>query len=124
MEYWPTTIPQRPLQNGARITLPDNRRVTTMDAGPGKVRLKATTAPYSEPCNYAMTKAQLDYFKSFYVTTTHCGTDFFYWPDWSQSDNDAAPVYVQARFSLESDPPSAVPNESEFIVSVVLEVWR
>lgn len=124
MNYWPTTIPQRPLQDGASGTLPDNRQVTKMDAGPAKIRLKATTAPSPHRYSYAMTKAQLDYFKAFYITTTHYGTDTFYWPAWWLFDNDALPVYLQARFAPEASPPSFVPNEHEFIVAMDLEVWE
>lgn len=124
MQYWPTTIPQRPLQDGASVSLPDNRRVTKMDAGSAKIRLKATTAPSPHRYSYAMTKAQLDYFKAFYMTTVHYGTDTFYWPAWWLFDNDASPVYLQARFSPEANPPSYVPNESEFTINVDLEVWE
>ncbi|HNV19326.1 MAG TPA: hypothetical protein PKJ52_06740 [Rectinema sp.] len=123
MEYWPASLPVRPLQDGASVSLPDNRRVTKMDAGPAKIRLKATTAPEPHRYSYAMTAAQLATFKAFYETILHYGTDTFYWPDWRLFNNDAAPVYVQARFSPEANPPSYRPDDHEFIVTIDLEVW-
>lgn len=124
MEYWPISLPQRPLQDGANISFPDNRLVTKMDAGPAKMRLRATTAPTPHRYTYAMTKAQLDTFRAFYKIATHFGTDTFYWPAWWLFDNDASPAYLQARFAPESPPPSYMPNESEFIVSMDMEVWE
>lgn len=124
MEYWPTTIPQRPLQDGAAISLPDNRRVTKMDAGPAKIRLKATTAPSPHRYSYSLTKAQLALFKTFYMTTTNFGIDTFLWPAWWLFDDDSAPVYLVARFMPEGNPPSYIPNDHEFIVHVELEVWE
>ena len=121
LSYWPTTIPQFPLQSGADETLPDNRKVTTMDAGPAKIRLKATTAPAKHSYTYAMTKAQLDYFTAFYKSTVHYGTDTFYWPDWRIS-TDAQIYYLQDRFDPEADPPQWSANECDFNVSVDLEV--
>lgn len=124
MEYWPTTIPQRPLQDGLSVSLPDNRKVTEMEAGPAKIRLKATTAPTPHRCTYPMTKAELDYFRAFYMTTTHYGTDTFYWPAWWLFTDDASPVYLEARFAPRANPPSYMPNDCDFTVSVELEVWE
>ena len=124
MEYWPATLPKRPLQEGGSIELPDNRRVTKMDAGPAKIRLKATTAPSLHRYSYAMTKGQLDTFRTFYIETVNYGVDTFYWPAWWLFDNDEYPVYLQARFAPESSPPSYRPNDSEFVVTVELEVWE
>ncbi|MEN6621697.1 MAG: hypothetical protein ABFD50_09140 [Smithella sp.] len=121
--YWPSSLPQRPLQDGLNDEFPDNRIVFKTDAGAPIIRSKGTTAPYKISLSMHMTKTQYLAFKTFFNETTGGGIEVFYFPDWNAS-SDESTVYNEARFDPESSMPRATPNGPEYDVSFTLEVWE
>ena len=81
-ETWPGTLPFRPLLDGYDEAPPDTALRTEMDAGPAKQRRRYTAGP--RPVNASIlvdSKAKLDIFDAFYVTTLQNGVLAFDWQD-------------------------------------------
>jgi len=71
---WPATLPSKVLRAGFKETFPDTSIRTTMDAGPAKVRRRFVAQASQYSVSLFLTNAQVDYLRTFYVTTTESGT--------------------------------------------------
>lgn len=59
MTTWPTILPQSPLADSFRETLPDNLLRTDMDQGPAKTRKRSGAAPRLLSMQFLMSKSQV-----------------------------------------------------------------
>ena len=97
MATWPPSIPQDFLVNGYRERPPKNTIRTQMDAGPDKVRRRATTKPRTISGVIELTRAQVETLDAFFRTDLEDGALRF---DWVHPRTLAA---VQFRFLEEPE---------------------
>jgi hypothetical protein len=112
---WPGTLPQKPNQSGYKEGRSNNVLATQMDTGPAKRRMRATTAPRPISFQMRLTATQVVTFNTFFDSTTHSGTDSFYFPlppSWALTLVHFTPGNV----------PSMVPSGDEMIATINIEV--
>jgi hypothetical protein len=99
MIAWPSTLPQRPNQEGWSDGEGDARLRTPQEAGPVKQRLLFSYMPEPLTLVYEMTYAQRELFRAFYKTTAG-GTLPFTIPNplgagtWIVQFNEGLPRYT------------------------------
>jgi uncharacterized protein Usg len=97
---WPVTLPALPLASGAIEKAPELTIRTDMDAGPPKIRMRASAGVWPIQFDMLMSGTQLATFLTFWQTTTYGGALSFEWthprtattknmrfsspPEWSQ----------------------------------------
>ena len=81
MADWPETIPQTLSMDGYGEAAPDTNLRSAMDAGPAKVRRRASCAVRPVTGRMVMTAAELDDFKDFYREDLLYGSLRFHWVD-------------------------------------------
>lgn len=113
---WPANLPQSPLVDGFEETPPYEIVRTSMDAGPAKVRRRATSGVRRFQVQFIMTTTQMTIFDDFYVSTLSHGASRYDWDDprtevskeWRIVDRPRySPVgseYWRVSFSLEQMP--------------------
>jgi len=111
---WPTTLPQRLQRNNYGESPGENQLRSNMDAGPAKMRRRATSAPRKISGTILLSLAELAYFKTFYITTLLDGTLRFTWNDPTDSTTT-----VEMRFT---EAPSWSAENIKFRVSMSLEI--
>ena len=77
--FWPSTLPDRFLQQGYSEEFPNTTLRTKMDAGPSKARRRFTAAPVPISGELVLSAAQVEDFKSFYVDILSGGSLPFEW---------------------------------------------
>lgn len=113
MPTWPGSLPDIPLVEQFQEQPPNLLLRTEMDAGPAKVRRRATAGVRPMRGLISCTKAQVATLDTFYVTTCVGGSLAF---DWTHPRTGAA---VSFRFR---NPPMYVPDYAEsWRVSLDLE---
>lgn len=108
---WPASLPQNPLLAGFTESPPNLTIRTPMEAGPPKLRRRATAGVRPLPLQVALTKAQVATLDAFYLTTLAGGSLPF---DWTHPRTAAA-----ATFAFTA-PPSYTPLGSDLNYSVQL----
>ena len=112
---WPVTLTQTLLVDGFEGSSPDLLLRSSMDAGPAKVRRRATAGARPVTGKLLLTAAELSTFKTFYDETLLSGSLRFNW-----LDPDDGVTAVEMRFT---ERPSWVSLEpDEFEVSMNLEI--
>lgn len=81
MADWPITIPQTLSVDGYGEAAPDTNIRSAMDAGPAKVRRRATCAVRPVTGKMVMTEAELGDFRDFYDDDLLGGSLRFNWVD-------------------------------------------
>lgn len=81
MADWPSTIPQQLSVDGYGEAAPDTSIRSAMDAGPAKVRRRASCAVRPVTGKMVMTADELDDFREFYDEDVLGGTLRFNWVD-------------------------------------------
>jgi len=115
MADWPSTIPQELSVAGYGEAAPDTTIRSSMDAGPAKVRRRATCAVRPVSGKMVMTAAELDTFREFYDDDILGGSLRFNWVD--PLDGTTA---VEMRFTA---PPSwSAFGQDGWEVSMQLEI--
>lgn len=115
MSAWPATLPQTPLTDGYSDTLANNVIATGMDVGPQKRRMRGTVAPRRITFQMRLTSAQVEALQTFFVTTTHYGTDSFTFP------LPPTGVSTSVHFTPGS-PPTMSPVGIEGVYAISIEV--
>jgi len=114
MPTWPNTLPQSPLLDGFRETVPDITIRSTMDQGPAKVRLRTTAAVRTMALTYLMSKDQIAALETFYLATVQGGALSFTFT------HPRSNTVMNCRFTR---PPEYVPTNGNFFrVAIELEV--
>jgi hypothetical protein len=113
MAAWPDTLPTAPNQDGFQEDPPNNLIRTAMDIGLAKLRRRSTSAPRFITCAYDLTKAQVGYLETFYITTTYDGADPFTWT------HPRTAGTLTVRFAA---PPSYLALDFQIRAVIVLEV--
>jgi len=80
-ELWPVGVPKGILIDGAVDSFPDGRIRTGTDTGPGKTRLRNTTAVRRLNGDIIMSTSQLQLFRTFVTTTIMGGSLPFHFVD-------------------------------------------
>lgn len=115
MSAWPSTLPA-PALSTLNETPPENRLVTSMDKGPGKVRRRTTANVRPLSFTLRLTKAQVQTLDDFFVTTTFSGADSF---SYNHPRTGAA---VTARFAPNTVPQYAEQDGVIYNASISLEI--
>lgn len=79
MPAWPSDLPQYVNEQGYSERLPDLTVEFPVDTGPPKVRRRFTTHWRQIAATMWMTRAQVETFRTFYLTTLKGGVDTFTW---------------------------------------------
>lgn len=119
---FPPSLPQ-PQYLPTTYTLADNRLVTTMDAGPAKVRRRATGKVAWFACASGLyTRTQLNTFWTFWRTTLKDGSLSFIWRD----PSEATTTEVSVRFDPLHPPPEfeAIGSEGEIKFRAIFNLER
>lgn len=115
MATWPTTLPQKPLQQGYKYTYPDNVLRTNMSVGPAKQRVRARVNTRNISVSMYLTEAELSDFDTFYETTTSYGSIAFDWIDPISEDTKSF------RF-IGGSPPSRTPlSGGDWLITFEIE---
>ncbi len=85
MSTWPASLPQDFNIEGFEEVFPQLTLRTEMDAGPAKLRRRATSGVRSFKTTLSMTQAQVIALDVFYVTTVSSGSLAF---DWTSPRSD------------------------------------
>jgi hypothetical protein len=83
---WPDTLPQSPLADGFRETLPDTALRTNMESGPAKIRRRGTTGISRMTLSFFLDAAGAAALAAFHDDTTAGGTLPFSFPHPRQGD--------------------------------------
>ncbi|MFW5909188.1 MAG: hypothetical protein ACOCUM_00300 [Thiohalospira sp.] len=106
MPTWPSTLPDKPLQQGYEEQPRKDVLRTSMDQGPAKVRRRGTAKPVRVPMELHLTSDQADTLASFVDDDLEDGTLRFDWEHPRTGDS------VQFRFVFNS-------GEAPYTLSVV-----
>lgn len=77
---WPLSLPQKPLVDGYKRTLPNNLIRSSMDTGSDKVRKRGRFKPQIINCSYVLTDAQRNTLEAFVHDSIAEGAICFNWP--------------------------------------------
>ena len=81
MPTWPSSLPQKPEQQGFLESPPDLTLATDMDVGPAKLRRRFTAGVRVFDFNVLLDNTQVDTLDSFYLTDVAGGALSFDLPD-------------------------------------------
>lgn len=114
MTTWPDTLPDSPLLDSFRETVPDSVIRTSMEQGPAKLRRRTTAAVRLLFVSYMMSKDQVTVLETFYLTTLQGGSFSF---DFTHPRTETT---VSCRFVKPPEYDSG--NGNFFRVTIELEV--
>lgn len=120
MPMWPSSLPQEPLVDGYKRTLPNNLIRSSMDTGSDKVRLRGRSKPVGVTATYVLTNAQRDTLETFIHDGIAEGAVCFDWP-WTEKD-----TFVRARIKAGSDGLFDIQRYKDTMrwqVTLNLEIW-
>jgi hypothetical protein len=76
---WPTSLPDKPLQDGYTESPPNNIIKTSVDKGPAKLRKRTSTNTRPITCRIVVSRYLVNVFDYFYITECASGTLRFSW---------------------------------------------
>jgi phage-related protein len=79
MPTWPSSLPDKPLQQGYEEAPGDGRQRTQMDTGPAKVRRRFTATVDEFTARFHLTSTEVDTLDSFWENDLDGGTLRFDW---------------------------------------------
>ena len=117
---WPTSLPQRPLVDGYKRTLPNNLLRSSMDTGADKVRKRGRFKPQIVNCSYVLTNAQRNTLENFIHGSLAEGAICFNWPHPELNKLVRARLKASQESILDFSP---YKDTTRWAVTLNLEIW-
>ena len=117
---WPLSLPQKPLVDGYKRTLPNNLIRSSMDTGSDKVRKRGRFKPQEISASYVLTAAQRNTLEDFIHNNLAEGAICFNWP------HPELNKLVRARLKASSDGIlefSPYKDTTRWSVTLKIEIW-
>lgn len=100
---WPPSLPQTPLTNGYKESMPTNIIRSETETGPAKVRKRGGSKPVTVNASYILSTEQMEVFDTFVYGSLAGGAKCFDWPRPRFSTSEDGTKYVRARLVPSSD---------------------
>ena len=117
---WPTSLPQKPLVDGYKRTLPNNLIRSSMDTGSDKVRKRGRFKPQLINCSYVLTNAQRNELERFVKDDIAEGAICFNWPHPELNKLVRARLKASQEGILDFSP---YKDTARWVVTLNLEIW-
>ena len=122
---WPPSLPQSPIANGYKESMPSNILRSDAEYGPAKVRKRGGSKPITVKASYVLTTEEVETLDNFVYNNIGGGAICFDWPRPRFSHGGSK--YVRARIVPASDglyDKSVVGNTVDFWqVELTLEIF-
>jgi len=117
---WPTALPQKPLVDGYKRTLPNNLLRSSMDTGSDKVRKRGRFKPQVVSASYVLTATQRNTLEDFVRNSIAEGAICFNWPHPELNKLVRARLKAGSEGILDFSP---YKDTTRWAVTVTLEIW-
>lgn len=117
---WPSSLPQRPLVDGYKRTLPNNLIRSSMDTGSDKVRKRGRFKPQVINATYVLTNTQRNALETFVHNSIAEGAICFNWPHPELNRLVRARIKASQDGLLDFAP---YKDTSRWAVTLNLEIW-
>lgn len=100
---WPLSLPQSPITNGYKESMPSNLLRSEAEYGPAKVRRRGGAKPVTVKATYILSTEEVEILDKFVYESIGGGAICFDWPRPRFSGSSNGSKYVRARLVPSSD---------------------
>lgn len=100
---WPPSLPQSPITNGYKESMPSNLLRSEAEYGPAKVRRRGGAKPVTVKATYILSTEEVEILDEFVYESIGGGAICFDWPRPRFSVSSNGSKYVRARIVPSSD---------------------